>query len=158
MTGAQADAEATVVAGAEDGGGAEDAEGQVVIGRTGNAGWYCANFGQLSQGMNTSASELSQQIQKFVKENPAHVIGMQECEAHLEDLLKTPVPAAVAAPERPSGNPVAAMENMTRLQKDQLKKETLGKTSLRILDFAGSGEKQLAGGRARQFRQSSPTP
>ena len=73
--------------------------GQEEAGQIGNIGWYFGNWGLLSKKdpQKTAEGNWARQIQHRIKQSPAQVLGLSECEAHTQQFLGTPV--ALDAPD-----------------------------------------------------------
>ena len=73
-------------------------EDEEELDRIGNIAWYFGNWGQLSKkSPATSEGRVALDVKHRIKQNPAQVIGLAECEAETEQVLADPAPAAVAA-------------------------------------------------------------
>ena len=55
-------------------------------GQIGNIGWYFGNWGLLSKKdpINTADGKRALEMKHRIKQNPGHVLGLSECEAHTE--------------------------------------------------------------------------
>ena len=68
-------------------------------GEIGNIGWYFGNWGQLSKKEpHTARGNRALQIQHRIKQSPAQVLGLSECEFHTQAFLSTPVALDLADP------------------------------------------------------------
>ena len=73
-------------------------EDEEELDRIGNIAWYFGNWGMLSkQSPTTCEGRVALAVKHRIKQNPAQIIGLAECEAETEQVLTVPAPLAIEA-------------------------------------------------------------